>query len=109
MNKLIKNAKNEIEDAKNPLFKFRSPPSSEDEKVSLMKAVHKRLESQGKFLAGDEEIKLHKEIKRQRLIDMLPQNVEIRRLVDTKTQSEVVMVGVDRYSYIHCSLIKDML
>jgi len=109
MHKLIKNARNEIEDAKNPLFKFQSPPQTENEKVNVMKQVEKRLESQLKFLAGDEEFKLHKELKWKRLLDMLPQNVEIRRLEYTKTGSEIVIVGVDRYSYIHCSLIKDML
>lgn len=58
---LIRNARQEIEDKHNPLFKFQNPPQTEEEKLKVMKEVDQRLKSQLKFLSGSENFKIYKE------------------------------------------------
>lgn len=60
-------------------------------------------------MSGGEKIIEDSKKKKRKLSEVLPKKVEIRRLSYPPTKSEVLVVGVDWYSYIHATLVKDIL
>ena len=114
MKALIDNADKEIEDydfenrVKSPYW-FKAPPTSDEEKIKLMEEVDHWLNKYGKFLAGT-HIQLDlDEQRKKKLAELLPQKLEVWRLRYPPTETEIFMVGVDRYSYMHATWIKDLL
>lgn len=71
-----------------------------------MKEADLRYESFKKNLHGPTFIEeKEKEMDRKKIIDNVPKGITLTRLMYPQNKSEIILVGLNRRAYIHCSFI----
>ncbi|CAI2364467.1 unnamed protein product [Moneuplotes crassus] len=104
----------EHEERTNSPFRFVSPPSTHSEYLKTISEADARYKVSKKYLDGamsksyyeDDPERMQEEVSLQ---NKLPPNFMISTLVYPKTQSEVILCGVEKSSYIHAHMLSDLL
>lgn len=119
LEQIIKEAEQEIEDmealaSKESQYRFVPPPKSHKENLKVLSEVDARYEMSKRFLDGKGSESYYKDtpqkkISEKELNSRLPPNFLISNLVYPKTNTDIILCGVDRYSYLHANMLSDIL
>ena len=119
LNQLMKEVNEEVSElqlkaSKSSVYKFVSPPSTQKDYLKTLSEVDSRYELSKHFLDGHksknyDKNNIEKKITEKDLLRKTPQNFLISNLVFPKTNTDIILCGVERRSYIHASMLSDLM
>ena len=119
LEKLMEEAKEEVSELEfnvqnKSVYKFVSPPSTQKDYLKTLAEVDTRYEMSKHFLDGKtsknfEKNSVEKKLTEKDLLNRTPPNFLISNLEYPKTKSDIILCGVEKRSYIHASMLSDLL
>ena len=117
--KILEEAEHELSDKEYEIknrskVKFVAPPKTHKELLKTLSETDSRYEAmkkilEGKSLSTEEKAEEERQLTQKDLTSRLPPNFLVSNLYYPKTQSDIILCGVENRSFMHASMVSDLL